>query len=440
MIKLENRFFDVWPKIVPADQESTVEIVPLFEHVQFQENCTYELTYTPMMKLSQDGGLAAGTKVAVVPENGRVRFTAYFESEQEHSLIIVQTCDTRKKTLGDFHIYSLNEDLYKMRPYKGDIHMHTNYSDGVESPAYMTSAGRRLGFHFMALTDHRFIGSSAIARKAYDGVALDLRIYDGEEVHSPDNPVHIVNFGGDSGITELYKADDSTYRKEVAELMESLPPTPEGVNRFHYAACNWVVERIRERKGLAMLAHPYWVTGNRNNVDEALLNQFFEDNTFDCLELISGDHREWIAKNDINGLQIARYEEERAKGRRIPVCGISDTHGLETSEAFGRYYTVCFSPSLEVADLIASVRDMRSVAVETPVGDIQRAYGPYRLVRYTHFLLREILPQHDEMCFEEGRLMIRHAAGDGDAAARLALLQGQTAAFYDRCWAPVSAE
>ena len=56
MIKLENRFFDVWPKIVPADQESTVEIVPLFEHVQFQENCTYELTYTPMMKLSQDGG------------------------------------------------------------------------------------------------------------------------------------------------------------------------------------------------------------------------------------------------------------------------------------------------------------------------------------------------------------------------------------------------
>jgi hypothetical protein len=56
-------------------------------------------------------------------------------------------------------------------------------------------------------------------------------------------------------------------------------------------------------------------------------------------------------------------------------------------------------------------------------------------VRYTHFLLREVLPQHDELCFEEGRLMIQHAAGDASAAAKIALLQGQTAALYARCWA-----
>lgn len=438
IIRPENRYYDVLPRVVPADRESTIEIVPLHGHVQFSESCSYELTYTPMITLPQQGGWAPGTKQALVPENGRFRITALFEGEQEHSFIITATCGDKKTTLGDFRVYSLGADLYALRPYKGDFHMHSNRSDGVESPAYVAGACRRAGLHFMALSDHRCYDGSIEAQNAFAGLPVDLRIYPGEEVHSPDNPVHIVNFGGNAGVTELYKEDETQYREQVAALIESLPPTTPEINRFQYAACKWVVDRIHERGGLAMLAHPYWVTGNRNNVDEALLDAFFQAGVFDCLELISGDSRDGILKNDINGLQIARYEQERAKGRRIPVCGISDTHGVERSEAFGRYYTVCFAPSLELADLIAAIKDLRSVAVECAVGDIERAYGPYRLVRYTHFLLREVLPQHDELCFEEGRLMIRHAAGDASATAKLALLQGQTAALYNRYWAPVA--
>ncbi len=207
--------------------------------------------------------------------------------------------------------------------------------------------------------------------------------------------------------------------------MESLAATPAGVNRFQYAACKWVAERIRERQGLAMLCHPYWVTGNRNNVDESLLDHLFETQVFDALELISGDSRESMMANDINALQVARYAEERAKGRRVAVCGISDTHGVERSDAFGRFFTVCFAPSPDLPDLIAAIRDLRSVAVECPGGAIQRAYGPYRLVRYTDFLLREVFPQHDELCFDEGRFMIQHASGDASAAAKSARFRGR---------------
>lgn len=439
-IRPENRYFEVLPRVVPANRESTVEIIPLHEHAQFKEDCTYELTYAPMFSAPQQGGWPAGKKINVVPENGRIRITTFFEGEQEHVFVIEATCGDKKRKVGDFRVYSAAEDLYALRPYKGDFHMHSHYSDGVESPAYVAGACRRAGLHFMALTDHKHYASSLMAQNAFAGLPVDLRIYAGEEVHSPDNPVHIVNFGGNAGVTELYKDDEAAYREQVAALMESLPPTAPAVNRFHYAACSWVVDRIHERNGLAMFAHPYWVTGNRNNVDEALLGHALGAQMFDALELISGDTREGIVSNDINGLQVARYEEERARGRRIPVCGISDTHGIERSEQFGRYFTLCFAPSPELADLIAAIKDLRSVAVECPAGDIQRAYGPYRLVRYTHFLLREVLPQHDELCFEEGRLMIQHAAGDASAAAKLALLQGQTAALYARCWAPVAAE
>ena len=43
-IRPENRYFDVLPRIVPADQESVIEIVPLLDHVRFREDCVYELT------------------------------------------------------------------------------------------------------------------------------------------------------------------------------------------------------------------------------------------------------------------------------------------------------------------------------------------------------------------------------------------------------------
>ena len=74
------------------------------------------------------------------------------------------------------------------------------------------------------------------------------------------------------------------------------------------------------------------------------------------------------------------------------------------------------------------------MAVEAIKGERPRPFGPFRLVKYTHFLLREIFPQHDELCLVEGLLMIQHAAGDTSAAAKLRLLQGQVAQFYGRCW------
>ncbi len=437
-IRPENRYFDVLPRIVPANQESVIEIVPLFDHVSLDEDCAYLLTYAPMEYPSRQGGWEPGTQLPIAPENGRFRITAFFEAEQEHTLIIEATCGDEKRTLGNFRVYSVEEDLYGLRPYKGDFHMHTHRSDGVESPAYVAGACRRVGLHFMAVSDHRWYDGSLEAQRAFADAPVDLRIYPAEEVHTPDNPIHIVSFGANEGITELYRDDETDYRAEVDALMESLPPTPDDVDRFHYAACVWAVERIRERDGLAMLAHPYWITRNRHNVEEPLLDYFFEQETFDALELISGFGIESLHRMDVNALQVARYLEERAKGRRIAVCGISDTHGHERSDAFGRYYTVVFAPSLELPDLLAGIQELRSVAVEAPAGVLPRAYGPFRYVKYTQFLIREVFPQHDELCFEEGRLMIQYASGDDSALERLRQLQEQTDRLYERYWTPAA--
>ncbi len=436
-IRDDNRYFEVIPRIVPADRRSTIEIIPNFDHVRFDPSCTYELTYSPVEQIAVKSGWKPKTKQVVMPENGRLQITLFFEAEQEHTLLIEEVKpDKKRRTFCVAHIYSLEPDLFTLRPYKGEFHMHSNNSDGVESPAYVAAACRRAGLDFMALTDHRHFRPSLQAAGAFNRLPVDLRIFAGEEVHPPDNPVHIVSFGAASGVSELY--DDpqkkKAYLDEVARVQAGLKDVPPGVDPYIYASCVWTAAKIRERSGLSMFAHPYWYTGNKFPAPGPVRDLLLKNRVFDVLELVSGFSAAELDEMDTNGLQAALYYEEVARGNRVPIAGISDAHGVEKAQSFGRFYTVCFAPSPEFADIKASILGYRSVAVESIAGNRPRPFGPFRLVKYSHFLLREILPQHDELCQQEGALMLRHAAGDADAIAQLRLMQGQVARLYARYW------
>lgn len=426
-MKVENRYFEVTPRIVRADAEAVVDILPRFDHCRFREDGEYEVSYFPVEEFAQRSGWSPDRKERIRPVAGRLRIPQYFEGEQEHVLYVE---DVDGGEVGDFRVYSLEEDLFARKPFKGDLHIHSCRSDGRESPAYVAGACRRIGLDFMAVTDHRTYEPSIEARRAYQGVDIDLRIYPGEEVHPPDNPVHIINFGGQFSINELFE-DEAAYRAAVADVQKDLGPPPPGVDAYQYASCVWCFNKIREAGGLGVFCHPYWFTEHRYSPSGALTSYLFEQQPFDAFELIGGFHRHQI---DSNTLQVARYHEERSRGRRIPVVGASDAHGCERGELFGWFYTIVFSPTLELPDLISSVKDLYSVAVEALPCETARAYGPFRLVKYALFLLREVFPQHDALCVEEGRLMIEHAAGNAEAVQSLRSLQGRTDALLDTHW------
>jgi DNA polymerase (family 10) len=44
--------------------------------------------------------------------------------------------------------------LVSRRDIRGDLHLHTDYSDGRDSIAAMVAAGARLGYEYIAITDH----------------------------------------------------------------------------------------------------------------------------------------------------------------------------------------------------------------------------------------------------------------------------------------------
>ncbi len=428
-LKKENCYYEMTPRVVRANRETTITLQPLYDHVRFRPDAEYAVSYFPTEEFAQCSGWPQGQRRLFRAVDGVLRIPQYFEGEQEH-VLWVEEATPDGKPLGDFRVYSVADDLWARKAFKGDLHMHSYRSDGHESPAYVAAACRKIGLDFMAVTDHHRYQPSLEAIRAFEGVDHDLAIFPGEEVHPPDNPAHIINFGGRFSINERFAADD--YRAGVEAIQATLGDLPPGVDAYQYASCCWCFDRIREAGGLSVFCHPYWFTSHRYTPSGALTAHLLDQQPFDAFELIGGFFR---FEADSNTLQVARYHEERARGKRIPIVGSSDAHGCERGELFGWYYTIVFAPTLALADLSESVKGLYSVAVEALPGETARAYGPFRLVKYALFLMREVMPQHDELCAEEGRLMLAHLAGDPSAATGLSALQGRTGALLDRYWA-----
>lgn len=366
-------------------------------------------------------------------ENGDVEFKAVFPVEGEYVIYLEsQKEDGSYEKEQVLCVYALKEDLYKCMPYKGDFHMHSCNSDGKETAAYVAATCRKNGFDFMSLTDHGNYVASLEARDAMAAYGCDMLVCPGEEVHLPDNPVHIVHFGGNLSINELACKNVEKYRAEVAEYMKDIPECYDEPTRFQVAASEWTFDRIREAGGIGMYCHPYWRPLYHNYIGEDVNELLMERNKFDVLEVVGGFYRHQV---ECNMLAISRWQEERAKGKKIPVAGISDCHGSDGDLA-GWYYTVTFADKLDFESIAEAIRDDRSVAVHWIPGEHPVVVGPFRLTRFVYFLLREFYPVHDELCKIEGEIMRRDIAGydEPDAVAQIKSRSGAVQKYMESFW------
>ncbi len=423
-MRTEQRHFHTSPVVVQSDVQTTITVKPLSSHCLINENGTYELSY-----LTRERPDRKGTLDFVIRDGGIV-FDAEFPGEQEHVFRLDRVEDDKRNRIGEFRIYSVEKDLLRLRPFKGDFHLHTCHSDGLESPAYVTARCREIGLDFMAITDHHKYEPSLEAINAYADTATDLKIYPGEEVHPPKNPVHMINFGSRFSVNALF-TDTDAYEAGVKDQRTNESAVPDGVDPVQYASTVWSLNQIRRGGGLAVFCHPYWVWNGRYPVDGRLTDHILAEKPFDALELIGG-----FPKNEAesNALQVARYHEERAKGNDCPVVGLSDSHGCDTGSLFGWYHTVVFAKDAELSTVIDAIKNFRSVAVERMKGERPRVHGHFRLTKFVHFLLREYFPLHDRLCAREGAAMLDHAAGKPEGAEELSRLKGQCSRLHEQLY------
>lgn len=437
-------YYDVFPKVIACGKETEIHIRPLGGRPQFTPGATYKLIICAM-----DGGtpwqypLASDWRYSdiVCNEEGGFTFSHTFDSEQGYFLRLE---DMEGKRINQFPVYAVEGELIGRYPFIGDLHMHTIRSDGSQLPAVVAANYRKRGYDFTVISDHRRYWPSLEAIDAYKDVDTEMVIVPGEEVHLPDvdgkqNGVHIVNFGGEYSINALThgeahdeKGADPKYRslygkcpdymdKETFDdMMRSLmaeADLPEGIDPYPAVCCKWIFDEIKKANGLGIFAHPNWIA-NVYHVAEKFTEYMMETQPFDAFEVLGGENY-----YEQNGFQTIKYYEDRAKGRRYPIVGSTDSHSSHEQNRNSKICsTIIFAPECERTQLIDSVKKFWSVAVDT-INEDFRLVGESRLVRYGAFLLQYFFPIHDDLCAEEGRLMKQYVTGtDAEKAEAKALL------------------
>jgi hypothetical protein len=439
-MKTELAYFDVFPKIFRARREGFVVIAPRGLHTRFEEGRPYVVAVLPMREtiLNEEG--AAYPEYQVLPQDGTLRFSHTFGEEGPYLLrvkpkdLTLPSAPQRKRwppylEVQKFRVYAVEEDLFRLRPWRGDMHVHSFRSDGKESPAVVVSAYRKAGFDFLALTDHEQYGPSLEAIDAFKDAPIDLKIFPGEEVHPPGDNTHYVNFAGNYSVNDIFRDGKGRYERETEEIAKTIE-VPAGINRFKYASCLWVCREIKKAEGLSIMTHPHWIQEDAFHVREKMCVYMLKNAPFDAFELTGG-----MAQIE-NQIQVSLWQQLRAEGHAIPIVGSSDSHGTEIPVTwFNVSKMAVLAECCDKEGIIGAVRNRQVVVLEQYTGEsFPRLYGEYRYVMFMLFLLAEYFPLHDELCFEEGRLMKEYAAGDGDAVPLLKAMQGRCASLMKKCW------
>ena len=399
--------------IYPVRKNCTVIVEPVFP-MSIDEGRKYGMVIYPYSGLRRYGlrnradaptqadEAFFGVEHALTVKDGHLELEASFP--QEDCYLCKMFVDGVQTDA--LEIYALDEDLFGKTPFKGDNHMHTWMSDGRESPMYMAAQSCRRGYDYCVITDHHKYEPSLLARDFFKDTGVDFLVVPGEEIHSPDNPVHIINLGGNASVNDWWRESDAEYRAAVKAELEQMPEPMVERDRYAAAASQVVFDKIRSVDGVSILCHPNWILANGFNESEDITDYLFDHKRFDALELIAGGAYEVGTQ-----MQVSYYHDRET----MPILGSSDAHGCFGGRLEPGNFTIVFADALDVDSIKNAIRAGKTVA-----GNENKLYGDYRLVKYGYFLLRNYYPEHMKLRDGLGTWMMRLASSMQGADSEIA--------------------
>ncbi|MEG2378355.1 MAG: hypothetical protein RSC43_08385, partial [Clostridia bacterium] len=394
-MNIDKTGFTIYPSVVVAGRDTSVCITPNGSHARFDDNfkslpidilmtprlpagyskinndVSYTIYIIPMEHTNFAAPIESYDHVSVRPCDGCLAFNYVFSDEQEYELVIMDPFEDGNE-LTVLNMYCINADLCGKLPFKGDLHIHSYYSDGQEAPEIVAANYRAHGFDFMAITDHCRRFPSEFLIDFYRNIPIDLAMYYGEEVHVPyPINIHAVCVGASCSVNEYYVDNKEKCDAECAQLAEKLT-LPKEFDAVDIAKHMWIAAEIKKRGGLAILVHPHWIYQHVYHMRDSSVQYLLRNNIYDAFEVLGG------SPIPLNNLQTALYSQMRAEGATIPVVGNSDSHGTEPPVYFNETFTVAFSSDTTFERISSAIKNLDSVAVQNPPNGPFEIFGEYR--------------------------------------------------------------
>jgi hypothetical protein len=386
------------------------------------------------------------TLEAEVDRFGRLSFAFEPGMEGEFAVGIYREGSTRQEDpLWSLSFYVAPPDVAGLRPYKGDLHMHTCLSDGVDAPSFLVAAARAVGLDFAAITDHRVYGGSLEGIAAARTHDLDIVMIPGEEINYCLGLGHIVSLNATCGVAENFPMNSQSAGKVELESYENMDglidqvyatvadrvksmDLPPGVDRRLYGYYYGVVERIREVGGTVVAAHPFWSSHGTMDMIRRTLDHVLSEQLVDAVEVFGG------MSIEENLLSLSYMQQPRIAATSISLVGSSDTHSASGGH-LGSIWTLVFTEELSASSIMRAIHAGLTTPCIRLGNDTILATGSFALVEYTYFLLREFFPRHDEICRSLGTEYTKALeTGEGQDRQRIGVLRTALDRLYADCF------
>lgn len=390
----KKNYFVLSPRIVKAHEEAVITVrsryVTAYPHFVLEGD--YFVLVSPLLEYEVAANSATEQNPFVVTaKDGVLSFSYGFNEEQDYMIAIWKRHESGdKEMILTTFVYALEEDMYPLLPLKGNTHLHSTYSDGLEEPSQHIGMALKSGFDYIALTDHNNYEGSVQAKKYLEmlsEVYIDrqLTVLNGEEFSCNYQPMHIISLGAEEPVPkELYRLD-------------SIPEFNSREEKLR-----WITERlcklsdkVHQLGGLTVLCHPYWkpiFDWTRLDAPHSLIKSYIESGKVDAFEVVGGSPK---GSSIISQQQhLLALECMRNIYRPYAFLGQSDSHIVNADDEsciFPTHYTIAFCKENTREGILDAIRNRRTVAVEETDG-VCEYFGELRYVNFCRFLEKEYFP------------------------------------------------
>ncbi len=336
-------------------------------------------------------------------------------------------------------LYCVDKEMIGLRPFKGDLHMHSVYSDGKTTPFAMALASLQAGMDFVSITDHDTYEGSLEAIKRVKQNNIDILVLAGEEVSvggKKDMSIaqgngHILSINANRSIEEQRK-NSKKYEKELQEIVEQLQKEDidKTIDLFHYAKNIWVIKKIKEAKGASILAHPNWVyRDGKYHLHQAFYKEMLKSSQLDGVEVFGEEKiKEYNNMTHLTAMQI------KNKYKYLAPFANSDAH--DSDHEVGERFTIVFAKEKSASNITDAIREGLTCAVYKRENNEHQFIAKDELAQYVYFLIKEYYPKHNSLKSRLAKLYVDQLINDESFdkridAVKLKLKNHTNAFFFD---------
>jgi len=335
-------------------------------------------------------------------------------------------------------LYCLDDEMMQLRPLKGDLHMHSIYSDGKTTPFAMAMASLGAGMDFMSVTDHDNYRGSLQAIEKVKANNIDLLVLAGEEVSvggKKDMSIalgngHILSIHANKSIEDQRK-DTEKYEAELQDIAQALKneDIDKNIDPTHYAKNIWVINKIKEAEGVSILAHPNWVyRDGKYHLHQAFYKEMLKSSHLDGVEVFGEEKvKEHNNMTHLTALQTPN------KHKYLAPFANSDAH--DSDHEVGDRFTIVFVKEKSASSIITAIKSGLTCAIFKRENSEHQFIGKDALAQYVYFLIKEYYPKHTSLKSRLAKLYFDQLINNEKFDRKIQIVKQRLGSHTNNFWA-----